>query len=327
MKTIFYSTHGFDRPYLEKEIKNKNLFTFTSKALSKETVNLAKEHQIASLFTSDDASAEVLESLQKIGVKYLALRSAGHDHVDLKKCHEFGITVANVPQYSPYSVAEHAMTLILCLNRKIKQSQELIKQNDFRLDDLVGFEMKGKTIGIIGTGKIGAIFAQIASGFGCNLLACDTIENEELKQKLQIKYVALDELCKNSDIITLHCPLNDSTKHLLNKDNFWLMKNNVMIINTARGAVINTKDLLVALENKTVAAAGLDVYEFEKNLFFEKHEGALDDELFNLLQKKPNVIITGHQAFLTEEALSNIVKTTIYNIDCFAKNQKSENEI
>ena len=290
MKILIYSAHEFDRTYLKKACEGKHQLTFTQESLSEETVDLAKDSQAICIFTTDDANKKVLESLHKIGVKFIALRMAGYNNVDLAQSHELGIKVANVPQYSPFAVAEHAMTLALCLNRKIKLSQELIKQHDFQLNDLIGFDMKNKTIGIIGTGKIGATFARIAHGFGCKLLAFDLLENTTLKEELGVKYVTLDELCKHSDIITLHCPLNNSTKHLLDKNKFALMKDSAFIINTSRGAVINTKDLLEALENKKIAAAGLDVYEFEQGLFFEKRQ-QIDDELFNALQKKSNVTI------------------------------------
>jgi len=326
MKTIIYSTHSYDKSYLEAAAKGKHELIFATQALNENTVNLANGCEAICIFSGDDASEKVLEKLHKIGIKYLALRMAGHDNVDLKKCRELGIKVANVPAYSPFAIAEHAMTLILCLNRKIKLGQELIRKNDFILDQLIGFDMKNKTIGIIGTGKIGAIFARIASGFGCKLLAFDVKENEELKKEFAVKYVSLDELCKNSDVISLHCPLNNETKHLLHKEKFALMKNEVILVNTSRGSVINSKDLLTALDSKKIAAVGLDVYEFEQGLFFENHQ-KIEDELFKKLQEKPNVIITGHQAFLTNEALKNIADTTIYNFDCFHSGKISDNEI
>ena len=326
MKIIVYSSHKFDRPYLEKVLQDKHQLTFTEKSLDETTANLAQNHSAICIFASDNGSAKVLEQLHKVGVKYIAIRAAGYDNVDLKKCHELGIKVANVPEYSPFAIAEHAMTLLLCLNRKIKLSQELIEKNDFRLDQLIGFDMNSKTIGIIGVGKIGSTFARIAHGFGCKLLAFDVEENEVLKKEIGIKYVSLDELCKNSDVISLHCSLNASTQHLLDKNKFSLMKGEAFIINTSRGGVINTKDLLEALENKKIAAAGLDVYEFEKGLFFENHQ-EVNDELFATLNAKSNVIITAHQAFLTVEALTNIATATAYNIDCWDKGESSSNEI
>jgi D-lactate dehydrogenase len=328
MKTIVYSTHKFDKSYLEMASNNSHNLIFLKDSLNEKTIDYAKGSEAISLFTGDNANSNILGSLSNIGIKYIALRSVGHDNVDLKKCQELGIKVANVPEYSPFSVAEHAMTLILCLNRKIKLSQELIKKQDFRLDRLIGFDMKDKTIGIIGVGKIGATFAKIANGFGCKLLAFDIIENEDLKKDLGIKYVSLEELCTKSDIISLHCPLNDSTRYILNKDKFALMKTGVFIVNTSRGGVIKTNDLLASIDSGKIGGAGLDVYENEKGLFFEDHtKDIINDGIFNSLNTKSNVIITGHQAFLTNEALTNIANTTIYNLDCWSKNKPSKNEI
>ena len=331
MKIIIYSTHQFEKPYLKKAADSSQLncqLTFILESLNEHTVELARGSDAVSIFTSDIANAQVLKSLHKIGVKYLALRSVGHDHVDLAMCKQLGIKVANVPEYSPFSIAEHAMTLILCLNRKIKLSGEQIKRHDFRLDKLVGFDMNKKTIGIIGTGRIGAAFAKIANGFGCKLLAYDVRENDELKREVNINYVSLEELWRSSDIISLHCPLNESTNHLLNKDKFQLMKEGVFIVNTSRGAVINSFDLLEALESGKVGAAGLDVYEYEKNLFFTDHsEKGISDNLFLSLQARENVLITAHQAFLTDEALTNIASTTIYNLNCWEKGESSPSEI
>ena len=328
MKITIFSTHEFEKPYLLKAAQNKYQLNFVTENLNEKTVNLAQGSEAVALFTADDASATVVESLHNFGVKHIALRSVGFDHVDLKKCHELGIKVANVPEYSPFSVAEHAMTLALCLNRKIKLGQKLAANGDFRLDQLVGFDMNQKTIGIIGTGKIGATFAKIASGFGSELIAYDVKENDALKKEMKIRYVTLDELCAKSDIISLHCPLNSSTKHLLNREKFSLMKREAIIINTARGPVINTKDLLEALDQNRIGAAGLDVYEFEKGLFFNDHSSSgIRDETFRSLQERPNVLITGHQGFLTMEALTNIAETTIYNLDCWDRKQSSKNEL
>ncbi len=328
MKTIIYSTHNFFRTFLEKSTtQNQELF-FTDQGLNLETAKLANGFECVCLFTNDDANSQVIEELHKNGVKYITIRAAGYDNVDLEKCQELRIKVANVAKYSPYAVAEHAVTLTLCLNRNIKLSQKLITKNDFRLDQLIGFDMNTKTVGIIGTGKIGSVFANIINGFGCKILAYDVEENQELKNNLNIEYVTLDELCKNSDIISLHCPLNKSTEYLLDKEKFSIMKDGVFIINTARGKVINTQDLITALDNGKIGGAGLDVYEFEKDLFFQDHSNdKINDDLFNNLQNRDNVIITAHQAFLTAQALQNIADTTIYNIESFEKDQKSDNQL
>ncbi len=225
-------------------------------------------------------------------------------------------------------MAEHAVTLLMALNRKLNLSQELIGSNDFRLDGLTGFDVHEKTIGIVGLGKIGEVFARIMNGFGCKLLCYDPNPNKELEKQLNIKFVKFDDLCSQSDIISIHCPLNSSTKHLFNKNTFALMKKGVFIINTARGPIINTLDLLIALDAGIVGAAGLDVYEFEKGLFFHDHRsGRMQDKIFEKLRTYKNVIITGHQAFLTQTALKNIADTTAYNLNCFEKGIACENEL
>jgi D-lactate dehydrogenase len=328
MKILVYSSHSFNRPFLEKEAKGKCNLSFTEKHLNEETVSLANGFDVISLFTSDNASLKVLELLKTIGVKYISLQSVGHDHIDLKKATQLGIKVANVPSYSPYSVAEHAVTLLLALNRKLLLSQELAKQNDFRLDNLVGFDLHGKTVGIVGTGKIGSTFAKIMNGFGCKLIGYDIKQNSELIKQTGLSYVTLEELCRYSDVISIHCPLNSSTKYLFNKNIFNSMKKGVFFINTARGAIVNTIDLIKALEEGIVAAAGLDVYENEKEIFFHNHSGSkIKDEVFNVLRTNSKVLITGHQAFLTNEALKDIAETTVSNITEWSQKGFSKNDL
>jgi len=268
MKTLVYSSHGFDKPYLERSAGEKHEMHFTEKFLNKDTAELAKGFECVSLFSSDNASSEVLELLSDCGIKYIALRSAGYDHVDLKKSTELGIKVANVPAYSPYAIAEHAVTMLMTLNRKILLGQSLISQGDFRLDKLIGFDLHGKTVGVVGTGKIGSAFAQIMYGFGCRVVAYDIEKNSELVEKTKIEYVTLDELCRLSDVISVSCPLNVETKYLFCKNSFAKMKRGVVFINTARGAIVNTLDLIEALDSGVISAAGLDVYEYEKPIFF-----------------------------------------------------------
>ena len=239
-----------------------------------------------------------------------------------------GIKVAHVPAYSPYAVAEHAVSLLLAINRNLIQSNLRVKQFNFDINNLIGFDLNKKTIGIIGTGNIGAVFVKIMHGFGCKLLAFDIEKNQRLIDDFNIEYVPLKTLCKESDIISLHVPLNTETYHLINKKVITLMKENVVLINTARGAVINTLDVITALENKTIAGLGMDVYEHERLVFFK--DSSLDipkDDLLIKLNAFPNVLITGHHAFLTEEALTNIAETTIYNLDCWGENSITENEL
>ena len=328
MKTLVYSIHDFDKPFLEKTARGKHELIFTEQPLNEATAHLAKGFDAVALFTSDNASAEVLEKLNDCGVKYIALRSVGYDHVDLAKAKLIGIKVANVPAYSPYAIAEHTVALLMALNRKILLSQQLMQQNDFRLDKLVGFDLHGKTVGIVGTGKIGAAFTKIMHGFGCKLLAYDIEKNKELINQTNIVYTSLNDLCMLSDVISVNCPLNSATKYMFNKSTFSLMKKGVVFINTARGGIVNTIDLIDAIDKGIIAAAGLDVYENEKPIFFCNHgDKKMKDELFEKLRSYQNILITGHQAFLTNEALSGIATTSIYNLDCFAKSEDNKNEI
>ncbi len=328
MKTLVYSTRSYDQAFLEKARTDKLELVFTDKDLNTNTAELAKGCEAISLFTSDDASGEVLDKLSAAGVKYIALRTVGHDHVDVPKAKSLGIKVANVAAYSPNAIAEHAVALLMALNRKIPLGQKLMAKDDYRLDELVGFDLKGKMVGIVGTGKIGSAFANIMHGFGCHLLAYDIVENKNLVEKTKISYTSLEDLCAQSDVISLHCPLNPATKYLFNQTLFSKMKKGVIFLNTARGGVVNTDDLRKALDGKIVAAAGLDVYENEKSIFFFNHsDHKIDDALFLELRSYQNVLITGHQAFLTKEALAAIAKTTIENLSAWEKGEASPNEL
>lgn len=328
MKTLIYSIHGFDKSFLEKEAEGKHELSYTEERLNASTAQLAKGYEAIAVFSSDIASAEVLEQLHANGIKYIATRSVGYDHIDLEKAKELGIKVANVPSYSPYAIAEHAVTLLMTLNRKIRLGQTLMQQNDFRLDQLVGFDLHGKTVGIVGTGKIGEAFARIMHGFGCKLIAYDIQQNKELIQATGIQYVSLEELCKIADVISVSCPLNKATKYLFNKAIFAQMKKGVVFINTARGGIVNTTDLLDALDSGIIASAGIDVYENEKPIFFnDLTRGMVADELFERLRKHPNVLVTGHQAFLTNEALQGIAGTTVCNLTEWEQEGFSENDL
>jgi D-lactate dehydrogenase len=328
MKTLIYSIHGFDKPFIEKIGQNKHELVFTEQPLNENTTHLAKGFEAVALFTSDNASSKVIEQLHSLGVKFITLRSVGYDHVDLVKAKQLNIKVANVPAYSPYAIAEHSVALLMALNRKIILAQELMKQNDFRLDKLVGFDLHNKTIGVVGTGKIGAAFVRIMHGFGCKIVAYDIEQDNELIEQCNVQYTSLEALCKNSDVISINCPLNEATKYMFNKTTFSKMKNGVVFINTARGGIVNTQDLLDALDQGIVASAGLDVYEYEKPIFFYNHSNTqIKDKLFEKLRAHDSVLITGHQAFLTNEALQGIAKTTIDNLDQWTETCKSENEV
>ncbi len=328
MKTIVYSFHKFEKPYFERANAGSHEMKYLDVKLSAHTAPLSKGFDAASLFVSDDASAQVLEILHQNGVRFLALRSAGFNNVDLKKAKQLGIRVARVPAYSPYSVAEHTVALMLALNRKLIRAHSRVTEQNFSLDGLTGFDMNGKTAGIIGTGKIGAVVARILHGFGCRLLAFDKIENEILKQRHHVQYTDCASLCRQSDIITLHVPLTDQTKYLIDNTCIEMMRKSVMLINTSRGALVNTKDVIQNLKNGKIGYLGIDVYEEEAGLFFEDHsEDILQDDTIARLMTFPNVLITSHQAFLTQTSLQNISTTTISNLDCFEENRILENEI
>ncbi len=326
MNTIVYSTHKFERDYLEKAFEEKYVVNYITSSLSIETAPLAKGYDAVSIFVNDDASSQVLQILGEAGVKFLVLRSAGYNHVDLAAAKKFNIKVAHVPEYSPYAVAEHAVALMLALNRKLIRAHNRVMEQNFALDGLVGFDMNGKTVGIIGTGKIGSVVTKIMNGFGCRILVYDKIENNELKNKYNVIYTDYETLCKESDIITLHVPLTPETKYLIDKNCISKMKRGVMLINTSRGALINTKDVIKSLKTGQIGHLGIDVYEEESDLFFEDHSGdILQDDVIARLMTFNNVLITSHQAFLTDTALKNIAGTTVENLDFFEKNKSCKN--
>ena len=277
---------------------------------------------------SDDASALVLQLLNKFGVRFLALRSAGFNHVDVAEAKKLNIKVARVAEYSPYSVAEHSVALMLALNRKLIRAHNRVMEQNFSLDGLVGFDLHGKTIGVIGTGKIGLIFARIMAGFGCQILGYDLHSNPEFIEIPNTRYVDLPELFSNSDIISLHCPLTPETRYLVNTSAINQMKPGVFLINTSRGGLIDTQAVIGGLKSRIIGALGLDVYEQEAELFFEDLSNQIiQDDIFERLLTFPNVIVTGHQAFFTADALEAIAKTTIASINSFATGQPLENEI
>jgi D-lactate dehydrogenase len=326
MDTLVYSTHPYEQPFLEAA-RGTHTLAYTDKKLSLDTATLARGYQAVAIFTSDDAGAAVLEKLHTLGVRHVALRSAGFDHVDLLKARLLDMRVANVPEYSPYSVAEHAVALLMASNRKLLQSQQLMQLQDFRLDNLTGFDVHGKTVGIVGTGKIGMAFARIMRGFGARLLAFDPVQNPE-GLALGIEYVPFEKLLGESNIISIHCPLNAGTRHLFSRAVFSHIKAGCTLINTSRGGIVDTEALLLALELGQLGAACLDVYEGEKALFFTDHRSTIiKDPLFIRLRALRNVIITGHQGFLTREALSGIAATTVQNLDAWQRGEESANAL
>lgn len=288
--------------------------TFLDVALSERTAPLAKGFPCVCAFVNDDLSQPVLEQLASGGTKLLALRSAGFNHVDLPAAKELGFIVVRVPAYSPYAVAEHTIAMILALNRKIHKAYNRVREANFSLDGLLGFDLHGKTVGVVGTGKIGRVTANILHGFGCRALAYDLFPNDEARA-IPVEYVPLRELIEQSDIISLHCPLTKETHHLIDDEAIRAAKPGVMLINTSRGGLVDTRAVIQGLKSGKIGSLGLDVYEEEAGLFFEDlSRSILQDDVFARLLTFPNVLITGHQAFFTKEALDNIIKTTLGNI-------------
>lgn len=320
MRIAFFDTHSYDRrAFTEANQNYHHDILFLETRLTELTAELTRDCQAVCAFVNDHVDRAVLEKLKTLGVGLIALRSAGYNNVDLEQAKSLDLPVVRVPEYSPYAVAEHAMTLILALNRKIHRAASRVRELNFSLEGLVGFDLHGKTVGVIGTGKIGAVFCRILSGFGCRILTYDPKPNEALVKDLGVHYVSLEELCAKSDIISLHAPLLPSTRHMIDDKAISLMKDGVMIINTSRGALIDTPALIKGLKCSKIGAAGLDVYEEEENVFFfDLSEKVLQDDVLARLLTFPNVLITSHQAFLTREALTNIAETTLQSISDFA---------
>mgnify|MGYP001035097460 FL=1 len=328
MKTAFYSTHKFEKDFLLQAAGDQHELILLEPTLSLATAPLAAGCEAVCIFVNDDGSAPVLEKLAALGVKYIALRSAGFNHVDIQAAHKLGMRISRVPEYSPYAVAEHTVALILALNRKLVRAHNRIRDLNFSLDGLTGFDLHGKTVGIIGMGKIGKIVGQIMWGFGCKIMAFDRYPDHEWAKAYGATYVSIDELCKASDIISLHAPLTPETEYIVNKQSIAKMKKGVMLINTSRGRLINTLDVTEGLKSGQIGYLGLDVYEEERGLFFEDHSSDIvQDDVISRLITFANVLITSHQAFLTDTALKNIAATTMFNLDCFVKGEKGVNEL
>ncbi|NOI80314.1 2-hydroxyacid dehydrogenase [Vibrio tubiashii] len=295
--------------------------------LTRKTAKMAHDCQVVCAFVNDDLSATVLEALSQQGVKMVAMRCAGFDRVDLEAAKRLGIQVVRVPAYSPESVAEHTVGLMMSLNRRFHKAYQRTRDANFNLEGLVGFNFFGKTAGVIGTGKIGIATMRILKGLGMELLCHDPYENS-IAIELGAKYVSKQELFEQSDIITLHCPMSEENYHLLDETAFEQMKDGVMIVNTSRGGLLDSAAAVEALKRGRIGALGLDVYEHEKELFFQdKSNDVIVDDVFRRLSACHNVLFTGHQAFLTNEALGNIAETTLGNVDAFAKGVPSGNEV
>ena len=328
MQVTVYSAHAYEPPFLQQAAQGRHALHLQAAALSLATAELARGSSAVAIFANDDASAPVLARLQALGVRYVAVRAAGHDQVDLAAAHRLGLRVSTVPEYSPYAIAEHAVALMLALNRQLLRGQQLLRRADFRLDQLVGFDLHGKTVGLVGCGRIGAVLAGILHGFGCRLLAHDVQPNPALSQRYGLRYVPLPELCATADIISLHAPLTPATHYLLGPALLAVCKPGAMLINTGRGGLLDTRAALAALQSGRLGYLGLDVYEHEKGLYFEDHsQQPPADPLLAELLAQPNVLVTGHQAFLTREALGNIAATTVASLDAWARGQPAANEL
>lgn len=323
MKRIaFFDTKPYDKQYFDKLNDNYEISYFEGK-LNKKTAPITRGYDAVIAFVNDDIDADTINILADNGIKVLAMRCSGYSNVDLKAAKD-RLTVVTVPAYSPYTVAEHTMALLLSLNRKIHKAYNRTRDFNFSLNGLTGFLLKGKTVGVIGTGKIGQAVIEVLGGFGVDILAYDPYPIDDDR----IHYVDLEYLFKNSDIITLHCPLTDKSYHILDSDAFDMMKDNVVIVNTSRGALVDTEALLHALNTEKVAGAALDVYEEESDFFFEDFSGmVINDDMLSLLIAHPHVLMTAHQAFLTDDALETIARTTYNNIDEVLSGEKCKNEV
>lgn len=323
MKTAVFSARSYDRLFLEEANQSGSQeFVFHTHRLTTSTVDLAAGAAAVCVFVNDVVDASVLASLTAMGVRLVALRCAGSNQVDLPTAHRLGITVCRVPTYSPEAVAEHAMGLILALNRKIHRAHNRIHEGNFALDGLIGFNLAGKTVGIVGTGGIGTAMARILLGFRCTVIATDPVLNPDLIAE-GVRYVTRDALFGTSDIVTLHCPLNASTRHLVDGAILARSRRGFMLVNTGRGSLVDTGAAIDALKSGQLGNFALDVYEGEEGLFFEDHSGQiLQDDIFARLLTFPNVLITGHQAFFTAEAMTAIAATTIANLETFEQSGK-----
>lgn len=313
MKIAFFSTQPYDRIFFDKYNQEYGFeIEYFETHLGPHIVDIVKQTEVVCAFVNDKLSAEVLETLAANGVKLIALRCAGFNNVHLEVAKKLGLRVCRVPAYSPEAVAEHTLAMILTINRKTHKAYNRVREQNFSLNGLLGYNLHGKTIGVIGTGKIGKSFIKIIQGFGCRVLAFDLYPDENLQG---VTYVSLDDLLKSADIVSLHCPLTADNHYLINRETIGMMKTGVTIVNTSRGGLVNTADIIEALKAKKVGALCIDVYEQEEKLFFrDLSENIIEDDNIQRLMSFPNVLITAHQAFFTEEALSEIAQTTLDSI-------------
>ena len=325
MNIAFYDTKPHDKPWFDRlSPANAVSIKYLDYRLNADTARFAEGSEAVCAFVNDVIDKAAVTALSEIGVKLIALRCAGYNNVDLKAACQAGIKVVRVPEYSPAAVAEHAMALLLCVNRKIHRAYSRTRENNFSINGLIGFDLRGKTAGIIGVGKIGGVFANICNGFGMEVIAYDPTPADGFV----VEYLPLEEVFRRSDVISLHCPLVPQTRHIINGESIAAMKDGVVIINTSRGGLIDTSALIAALKSKKLYGAGLDVYEEEADYFFADYSAEIitDDDLARLLSF-PNVVLTSHQAFFTEEATREIAQTTLNSVQAFAQGQTLVNEI
>jgi D-lactate dehydrogenase len=319
MRITVYSTRPYDRQFLDAaNARGAHRLSFLEARLDESTTATAAGADAVCAFVNDRLDAPVLQALQAQGVRLVLLRSAGFNHVDLHAAADLGLAVGRVPEYSPHAVAEHTVALVLTLNRKVHRAHARVREGNFQLEGLLGFDLHGSTVGVVGTGKIGRCFAQIMRGFGCRVLAFDPQPHPEV-MAMGGQYVDLPELLAASDIVSLHCPLTPATRHLIDAPSLARMKRGAMLVNTSRGAVVDTRAVIAALKSGHLGSLGLDVYEEEGDLFFRDLSAeVLQDDVFARLLTFPNVVVTGHQAFFTAQALTAIAETTLANADAFA---------
>ena len=327
-KIAVFSCKSYDQEYLQRFNQNEKFsFTFIEARLSEETVALAQDHHAICIFVNDVVNANVLNTLNRMNIHIIALRCAGFNNIDLDAAKSLNMHICRVPEYSPEAVAEHTVGLMLTLSRKFHKAYNRVREGNFSLQGLMGFNLFKKTVGIVGTGRIGKATIKILQGFGCNVICYDPIEDESVKL-LGATYVTMKTLFSQSDVISLHCPLNKETHHLIDQQAINSMKKGVMLINTSRGALIDSSALIKGLKSQDIALLGLDVYELESDLFFEDHSNTIiQDDIFERLVSFPNVLITGHQGFFTQEALSTIAQTTLDNLTQLLSDKRCQNEL
>ncbi|MBL7859496.1 MAG: 2-hydroxyacid dehydrogenase [Cyclobacteriaceae bacterium] len=328
MKIAFFSTQLYDKKFFDEHNAS---FGFTIEyyetSLNEKTVNLLQDVQAVCVFVNDKVNRLVIEQLALKGIKIIALRCAGFNNVDVQAAADHGLVVVRVPAYSPHAVAEHAVAMIMTLNRKTHKAYNRVREQNFSLNGLLGFDLFGKTVGVIGTGNIGQVFCSIMKGFGCSVLAYDVYPNDHLIHT-GVQYVTLTEIFERADIISLHCPLNEQTRYLINDDSIQRMKKGVMLINTSRGGLIDTRTVINGLKTGVIGSLGIDVYEQEEKLFFrDLSEKIIKDDIISRLGSFPNVLITAHQGFFTHEALTQIAGTTLSNLKAFTNSEVLINEV